>query len=814
MNINRLILCTILLCSIFTSCIQEPLPTPKDEDNSLVPLEVMTAAPTLMQTKGAILDLSLPDGSVIGVRMLDNDSQPYDGNDYSNVPYKAVSSNGVQRWEAQEQNIYLSNTFGRAYAYYPYSEDVTSISAMRVEASSEVQKDYMYSKVAHSLRKSNPTANFTLTHALCIVRLSISRGTYTEEGRITSASVKGNILARTAILDVTTGKLTSKEGADVAIAPKIDPVSLGDEPVVIDILAIPSGNESKIEIELCIDGRPVKMTSEKIYLAQNNIGQIDITIDKGSSYVTSSDVSEWTHDTVSNRIELKDHTVTLGGDTENLTFDSSVDEQGNVTIIAAPVFTRDSEVKPVTIDGEATLIQNVDEDTGVMTITLSDIQSDVTVNFNSFWLWMTFIHDVTDITSPTKLYNRGGPERIKIDGVEVTTATDYQFYTTGEHEMRMALKSYKGGSSSSMMYNIKTLKRAILPEGMETLGSWGFINCSALVEVSLPSTLKSIGYQCFERSGLLSCVIPDGCVMSYGIFDECSSITYVKLPSDMKTIPEGTFAYCRKLENIDLPDAYTHINSHAFANSGIKEFHFPDCMSVIEASMFANCDSLKQVRLPANLKAIKSNAFGNCKALERIIQADGSYTDGVFVIPEGVTDLGKNGVCVRSPLIKAIQIPTTLVNVETQSFNNPVIERYVIDGYNPKFDIRNNSVIETATNTLLTGGTQSTNIHESVTSIGNYAFYESEIKYVDLPASITHIGDNAFAYSRPIQIISRALTPATMGSMAFQISQYRGTLKVPQEAYDAYLSEWMINELGYLGWSTARWTITTLTDGE
>ena len=171
-------------------------------------------------------------------------------------------------------------------------------------------------------------------------------------------------------------------------------------------------------------------------------------------------------------------------------------------------------------------------------------------------------------------------------------------------------------------------------------------------------------------------------------------------------------------------------------------------------------------------------------------------------------------VCVRSPFIKTIRIPSSLVNVAAQGFNNPVIERYVIDGDNPVYDIRNNSVIETATNSLVTGGTESTKIHESVTSIGNYAFYESEIKYIDLPASITHIGDNAFAYSRPVQIISRALTPATMGSMAFQISQYRGTLKVPAEAYDAYLSSWMINELGYLGWSTARWTITTLAEGE
>jgi hypothetical protein len=53
-----------------------------------------------------------------------------------------------------------------------------------------------------------------------------------------------------------------------------------------------------------------------------------------------------------------------------------------VNIIVAPQFTKDSEVKPVTIDGDATLHQSVDEETGIMTIKLSDISSDVTIKLS------------------------------------------------------------------------------------------------------------------------------------------------------------------------------------------------------------------------------------------------------------------------------------------------------------------------------------------------------------------------------------------------------------------------------------------------
>ena len=74
--------------------------------------------------------------------------------------------------------------------------------------------------------------------------------------------------------------------------------------------------------------------------------------------------------------------------------------------------------------------------------------------------------------------------------------------------------------------------------------------------------------------------------------------------------------------------------------------------------------------------------------------------------------------------------------------------------------------------------------------------------------------DNAFAFSLPKLIISRALVPPTLGTTPFQIANYRGTLKVPQEAMDAYRTNWMINQVGYLGWSTARWGLVALAEGE
>lgn len=816
-HIYRLALSTVAICAFLASC-DNRLPEPDVPSGvDRVPLELSVQASPATQTKGLIYGTTMPDGSCLGIAVVEPDMDTYDGESYLNIPYEAVTKDGAQVWNPVDEPILLSTTSGNAFAYYPYSEDVTSLKEIPVKATSDHQVDYMYAKKINSVKKNTPTASMTLNHALCAVRLSIIRGTYKGEGVITSASVKGGILAGAAILNAMDGTLSSIEGAGEPIAPEMNPITASSESNKIDILAVPSGAKSTIEIELCIDGRTVTLLSPReLNLSGGQIGSITITIDEGAAYVTSTDITEWVHDKVSNRIDIGEHTVTLGGVTDGLTFDSSVDEEGNVSIIVAPYLTQDSEVKPVTSEGNATLVQAVDEETGLMTITLSDIKSDVTINFNGFWLWLTIGFDIMDtqVGIEQKIcgtYTR--PERIKMNGVETDNDNMHTFDKAGEHVMRIALKSYKTVSSSTFSY-IAGLKSAIIPEGVENLSSWTFLGTSTLMEVSLPSTLKTIGYQCFENTGLISCVVPDGCAMSYGVFDECLSLTYVKLPADMTTIPEGTFAGCSILEDIDLPPGYTHIKERAFSGCGIKSFEIPDEMTTIEYATFANCKSLEEVKLPANLTRIDQRAFMNCTALKRVIQADGSCNEGEFFIPEGVTYLGEYAIYFYSPYMHTVRIPSTLETVALKGGVSPMLERFVMNKSNPVYDVRNNSLIETATNTLIAGGTQSTVVHESVPVIGQYAFYDSLIEYVDLHSGVTEIQDNAFAFSRPKQIISRAITPPVLGTTPFQIAQYNGTLKVPQEAINAYRTNWMINEIGYLGWSTARWGLVALAEGE
>ena len=818
MKTHRLLLSAATACALLAACDNRlPEPDLPQTDDERVPLELKVKASPAKETKGLIYGTSMPEGAILGVAVVEPDLMTYDGESLMNVPYVASTKDGAQVWNPVSDPILLSATTGNGHAYYPYSEDITSLKEIPMRASSDHQVDYMYAKKVNTLRKNYPSASMTMYHAMCGVRLCIKRGTYTGEGVITAASVKGDALATSCMFDAISVTRTEIQGAGEAIAPPIEPITITSEVQNIDIIAVPTGFESVIDIELCIDGRTISLqTPRKSYYSQGYLGLINITVDSGGSYVTSTDVTEWIHDSISNRIETKDHTITFAGVTDGLTFDSSVDGEGNITVIVAPSITMETEVKPVTIDGEATLEQTVNEETGIMTIKLSEINSDVTINFNGFWLWLTLYFDIKDsqVGVEQKIFGTyTRPERVKMDGVDIGTSNMYTFETSGEHIMRLAASNYKEVGSSAFSY-ITGLKSAIIPEGVETLNAWAFLGTSSLQAVSLPSTLKMISYQAFERTGLISCVVPDGCRMSYGVFDECYYLTYAKLPTDMTKIPSSTFQGCSILENIDLPPGYTDIEDRAFSGTAIKSFVIPKEMTVIRASTFESCKQLEEITLPPNLTVIEQRAFMYCNSLKRVIQADGSYNEGEFFIPEGVTEIGEFTIHFNSPTLHTVRLPSTLVTVAEKGFCSPMLERFVMNKTNPKYDVRNNSVIETATNTLVGGATQSTKVHESVTAIGQYAFYMSKVEYLDFHSGMLEIQDYAFNSAYPKQIISRALVPPTLGTRAFQIAQYNGTLKVPQEAIDAYRTNWMINEVGYLGWSTARWALRALAEGE
>lgn len=764
------------------------------------------------ETRGLISGETLPSGSVIGLYMYDVEGNRYDGWRYENVAYTATGSGSSQSWDS-ENRIMVSSTEGTLYGYYPYYEDVQSIGKIPVTATSEVQEDVMWAEPVSEISKDSRTVSIIMKHALSAVRLTLRRGSYTGEGRVTSASVSGSGMATGAVLDATCGDLSKISGAGTAISPVFTSFTLSEDGDDIDIIVVPSGGKGDIAVCVEIDGKTYEVVIKDVTLSQGEIAGCELTVNNGEVNVANVEVMRWTSKSAGDRVIRNDFNIYLEGDKEGLSFHNEIDEDGNVTILAVPYISKDAETKTVTIEGDAVLEQNVNDETGVLTIKLSEIASDVTVNFNGFYLWITTMHEVTDISAPTELFWRTSAARIKIDGVETDNDNMHQFESTGEHVVKVAFSDYNTVPASFMDGN-ETVISVIIPEGVENIGSNAFNSCKKLKEITLPKTLNVINYYAFSRSGLESIEIHDGCILSYSLFWGCDALSKVILPSDLKTIPSSLFYQCSSLKEIEIPESVTTIESSAFSWSGLESLRFPDGISVIPQGVLSLCHSLKEVTFPPNLKVIGQGAFSLCDSLQRVILADGTICTGELLIPEGVTEMGQMAIYMNSPHFTSVSLPSTLTTILPGGLASQVTQTFSFPNGNDTYDIRNNSVIETATNRLVGSTTQSSVIHESVTIIGEMSFYQSTLSSIDMHAGITLIEDNAFQYADMTTVISRAITPPQLGKTCFQLQKYNGKLKVPEEALDAYQTEWMKDEQGYIGMSDMRWSLVALAEGE
>ena len=207
-------------------------------------------------------------------------------------------------------------------------------------------------------------------------------------------------------------------------------------------------------------------------------------------------------------------------------------------------------------------------------------------------------------------------------------------------------------------------------------------------------SVTSIGESAFSGcSGLTSIEIPNS-VLSIGdmTFSGCSGLTSIEIPNSVLSIGYETFSSCSGLTNVVIPNNVTSIGWYAFSNcTGLTSIEIPNSVTSIEGFAFAYCSRLTSIEIPNSVLSIGESAFEGCSGLTSVIVADG----------------------------------------------------------NTVYDSRNNcnAIIETETNTLILG-CKNTIIPNSVTSIGESAFYYCSGLTGELviPNSVTSIGGNAFYY--------------------------------------------------------------------
>ncbi len=168
----------------------------------------------------------------------------------------------------------------------------------------------------------------------------------------------------------------------------------------------------------------------------------------------------------------------------------------------------------------------------------------------------------------------------------------------------------------------------------DNLGDYVFDGCSGLISLTLPSSVTSIGSFAFALcSGLTSLTIPSSVTsIDDNAFYGCSGLTSLTLSSGVIEIGYYAFYGCSGLTSLTIPSSVTSIDSFAFAGcSGLTSICvYMKKLPELGSNVFNGCDAKNCILYvpKGTIDAYKSSSFGY---FEKIVEFDATGIDKVAI---------------------------------------------------------------------------------------------------------------------------------------------------------------------------------------
>lgn len=364
------------------------------------------------------------------------------------------------------------------------------------------------------------------------------------------------------------------------------------------------------------------------------------------------------------------------------------------------------------------------------------------------------------------------------------------------YESEWSSENYKDLTTAnipaSVTYNSKTYS-------VTRIEAYAFDGCSSLTSVTIGNSVTSIGDYAFEDcTGLTSITIPNSVTsIGYDAFAFCSSLTSVTIPNSVTSIGGWAFRYCYRLTSVTIGNSVTSIGWEAFKGcsnitivvwnakncnsynfgSQVTSFEFGNEVEVIPSSLCEGMTNLTSVTIPNSVTSIESIAFKDCTGLTSV------------TIGNSVTSIGDYAFY-KCTGLTSVTIPNSVTSIGAYAFYKCTgLTSIVVENGNTVYDSRNNcnAIINTATNSLI-AGCKNTIIPNSVTGIGEYAFYGcSGLKNVILGSSVKVLEQGAFYNCSSIESITcYSQRPPTVNQDALYGLDYSTIVYVPADYLNTY----------------------------
>ena len=347
--------------------------------------------------------------------------------------------------------------------------------------------------------------------------------------------------------------------------------------------------------------------------------------------------------------------------------------------------------------------------------------------------------------------------------------------------------------------------------------------------------VTSIGSGCFKSCCLTGIEIHDG-ITSIGssAFSDCSYLTEIKIPDSVSRLESYLFNSCVRLTSVSIPNTIEYVDAYAFygcsalpynaydnayylgneenpylvlikaKNTNITSCEINDGSRTLSQYSFKDCSLLNEISVPSNVVYINEDSFAGCSSLSAINveEENTNYTsiDGLLV------DKNKTKIIDIPQAITKISIPDSFTSIEAYAFSECTkltsitipdsvnsIGSSAFSGCNSLEELTlpslfdqeisyyfNSSVPSSLKKVTINSGDipgyafsncsslTSITIGNNVTSIGAYAFsYCSSLTSITIPDSVTSIGDYAFSYCSSLTSITIPGSVTSIDNFAF-----------------------------------------------